>query len=318
MYHNEIFENIKKQAMKIGAIALFSILFPYLVTIFTSSKWGLSLGDEIIYDVEESGQFVVVKSGMRSEKLDVEKFIPCVLMATCDIGTEEEVLKALAVLIRTEIRYKMQGLKKVDADALGLKYYTYQAMEEMWKEDFASNYNYLMKIVNHTSKQVVKYDGSIIMPYYHSVSAGVTREGAYDYLISAKSEGDLENENFVNESYFTNEEFVENVKTINSDIEVSENAPIVTLQILSKDSAGYVLTMQIGGYEITGEEFAKAFNLKSTNFNVENYKNNVKIVTKGDGHGFGLSIGGATVYAKAGWTYVQMLTHYFPENILIE
>ncbi len=308
----------KNKSTKIVLIIIFSVLFPYIVTIITNGKWDLTINGETVYNVKESGQVIVIKDGLRTEKLDVEKFIPCALMAVADIDTEEEVLKALAVLIRTEIKYKMRGLSKMDADALNMKYITYQSMEKLWKDEFAKNYNYLMKIVNHTSCQTVKYEGNLIMPYYHSVSAGVTREGAYKYLISAKSEGDLENKNYLNDTYFTNEEFVKKIKSINKNIDIAENAPLVTFQVLSKDSAGYVLTLQIGGYEMTGEEFAKKFNLKSTNFNVETYKGNVKITTKGEGHGFGVSIGGAGVYAKAGWTYVQILTHYYPEDIVIE
>jgi len=309
---------IRKKLRGISVMVVLTIMIPCFFTFIFAGVTEENYKGEPAYGIDKSGQTIIVKNGLKRQKLDLEMFIPCVLMSVADIETEEEVLKALAVLIRTEIKYKIRDLRSVEADSLNMSYVTYQAMEEKWQENFGEYYNYLMKIVNHTAHQVVKYEGNLIMPYYHQMSAGYTREGAYNYLISAKSEGDLQNEKYITETFFSNEDFVSRAESLSKDMELSVNAPIVTLQILEKDSAGYVLSLQLDGVEVSGEAFAKAFNLKSTNFNVETFNNNIKITVKGDGHGYGVSISGAEVYAAAGWTYVQILTHYYPEDISLE
>jgi len=302
---------VKKKLIGVGGVVLFSILVPYVMTLMFGITKNVKGETDKVFEAENMGQTVVISTNGKKEKLDVEMFVPCALMAVADIDEEEEILKALAVILRTKILYSMQGLSSIDASDLDMEYVTYQSMEKKWKEDFSSNYNYLMKIVNNTSCQVMTYEGDVIIPYFHNVSAGATRTGEYPYLISAESEGDYESEDYLTMTYFTNKEFYEKICKEYQDVELSEDAPLETLQILERDDAGYVCSMQIGGKVITGESFADVFELKSTYFQVEVFNGNVRIATKGDGHGFGLSIGGCGIYAEAGWTYVQMLEHYF-------
>lgn len=299
-------------------VIVFTIAFPYAVTIIFMTVGNKQMSVDIVYEPEKSGQWVVVKTGNKKEKMDVEKFIPCVLMSIMDIKDNEEALKAQAVIIRSIIRYNMQGLSTIDAGKIDLSYISYAGMEKMWKDKFSDNYNYLMKIVNNTSCQVIKYEGHVILPYYHNISAGMTRIGNQPYLISASSEGDLESEDFLKIVYFTNEEFTEKVEKSFSDIEITDNNPLESIQIIERDEAGYVCKLQIGGMELTGEEFAQVFNLKSTYFQIEPFNGNIRIITKGEGHGYGMSLYGAGVYGNAGWSYIQILQHYFSESIIIE
>ena len=62
------------------------------------------------------------------------------------------------------------------------------------------------------------------------------------------------------------------------------------ITIEEKDSAGYVTKAQMNGKSYTGEELRGELGLKSANFNVTELEpGKIRIVTKGHGHGFGLS-----------------------------
>lgn len=80
---------------------------------------------------------------------------------------------------------------------------------------------------------------------------------------------------------------------------------------IERDSASYVLTMQLPGQKITGEDFKEVFSLNSTCFSVKEVDGQVRIVTKGYGQGYGMSQFGANEMAKDGSSYEQILKYYY-------
>ena len=51
--------------------------------------------------------------------------------------------------------------------------------------------------------------------------------------------------------------------------------------------------------------------LRSADFEITKINNGVSITTRGFGHGVGMSQYGANGAAKAGYTYKQILSHYY-------
>ena len=62
---------------------------------------------------------------------------------------------------------------------------------------------------------------------------------------------------------------------------------------------------------MTGDEFAYILSLNSPNFQVEEYEGKIRIITKGMGHGLGLSMYGASQLAKSGKGYEEIFKHYY-------
>ena len=60
----------------------------------------------------------------------------------------------------------------------------------------------------------------------------------------------------------------------------------------------------------------EVFGLKSTAFSFEAYEGNIRIMTKGLGHGIGLSLNGAMQLAQEGKSYREILSYYY-SNITI-
>ena len=88
------------------------------------------------------------------------------------------------------------------------------------------------------------------------------------------------------------------------------------IQIVERDSAGYVKHVQIGQKTYTGEEVQYALGLNSCCFSFEHLKGKIRVICKGIGHGYGFAQFGANEMEKSGSDYVGLLNHYF-QNIEI-
>lgn len=303
----------KKLMKYIGKYLLlaFGVLcIPWIFTLVFGKDSGIK-----IYHSSDSGKYVIVEN----QKLDVEDFVACALVKQMDIAEEEEALKAQAVIIRTYIYEKLQTVKgdEIKAEELDLQYILFEDLEKIWGDSFSDNYNRLMKIVSNTSMEVLTFEDRIIKPYFHSVSCGYTRSGKevlgeeYGYLMSVQSSKDVESENYLSAFMFKKEDFVKKLRDANAEISIADDKPLETLQIISRDNAGYVNSLQIGNVQMTGDEFAGIFGINSPNFQVDEYDGQIRIITKGLGHGLGLSMHGAVELAKSGKSYKEILQHYY-------
>ena len=300
--------------IKYFMVVLGVICFPWIVTlIFTGEYKGKIYGGM-------SGEYFVV---VDDRKVGIEDFVAYALVKQMDIDTPEEALKAQGVIIRTYICEKMasEKVKEINVNKLDLEYITYEEMESIWKEEFPEKYNKLMKVVEATYGQVIMYEGEPIKPYFHNVSCGYTRSGdvlgdEYKYLVSVQSVGDVDSEKYQSSVSFSKEEFVKKLRKADENIALSIEEPPETMQIIKRDKGGYVEELQIGNVIMTGDKFVNIFNLNSPNFQVEESDGQIRIITKGLGHGIGLSIYGAKSLAKSGKTYTEILQHYYSEVYL--
>lgn len=304
-----------KVLVKYGFIALGVVCFPWIVTLIFSgeykgSVYGTSSGD---YYVNVDGKWV-----------GLEDFVAYALVKQMDIDENEEALKAQGVIVRTYVYEKMaaEKAKEIDARKLDMAYVSYKEMEKIWDEEFPEKYNKLMKVVEATTGQVMMYEGEPIKPYFHNTSCGFTRDGVtslgegYNYLVSVQSVGDVESENYQGRVSFSKDDFVKRLRKAKEEIALSLENPLETMQVIKRDKGGYVEELQIGNVTMTGDEFVKIFELKSPNFQVEESDGEIHIITKGIGHGIGLSIYGAKLLAKNGKTYTEILQHYYSEVYL--
>ena len=302
-------------AVKYVVIAMGVICFPWIVTLIFTGEYNGK-----VYGTSSGSYFVVVDKG----KVDLEDFVAYALVKQMDIDEDEEALKAQSVIVRTYIYEKMceNKVKKINVDKLDLPYISYKEMENIWDEDFTKNHSKLMKVVEGTEGKVLMYEGEPIKPFFHNLSCGYTRDGVtnlgegFNYLVSVQSVGDVNSENYQNSVSYSKEEFVKILRKEKEDIALSSDNPLETMQIVKRDKGGYIEELQIGNVTMTGDEFTKIFQLKSPNFQVEEADGEIIIVTKGIGHGMGLSIYGAKLLAKNGKGYTEILQHYYSEVYL--
>ena len=180
----------------------------------------------------------------------------------------------------------------------------------------------------------VYYNGAIIDAVYSASSAGASAPsekiwgGSLPYLRAVISEYDYKDPNFGVEKRFTKEELKKIIEG-NTGLKLSDN-PKNWFEIESVFSGRYVDLMKLDGKQyisvngsstrVTGalmrSKILGASNLKSTAFEIS-YKDGVFVFkTFGWGHGVGMSQWGACYYADAGYTYDQILRHYYTGTTL--
>lgn len=207
-----------------------------------------------------------------------------------------EAIKAQTVLARTNYEAVREDEKQRKELYQNLKVY-YSAGEA--REKFLKNYGIYQEAAQAAGEILTWKNEARCVPY-HQVSSGHTRSGeevlhdsSYGYLVSVESFLDRNAEDFL-QTFEYPEDFQKNIS------------------IVSKDSSGYVMEVRVGEELMSGEELRRQLELPSSSFSVKKTNGKLRILCKGTGHGLGLSQYGASVMAKEGKNYIEILIYYFP------
>lgn len=321
-YEHQKSRNVWRVKIFYCAMIIMVFLFtPYLITI---SMTGVIEGN--ISDTMSEVRRVNVKYKNGSEAMDISKYMVGVLASRLSSSSEVEVLKAESIMVRTEIYRCMGDEMSIDSTNLNLQYLSDKELKSLWGDSYTANYNLITDCISATSGKVINYNEQLIEPMYHVVSAGKTRNGSqvfsgstadYSYLTSVACEHDLEANDYLAVKTFSYDDFIKGLTSQNKDISISKDNPAESVQIVSRDSADYVLKIQAGNVVMTGEEFAKALGLNSSCFVMETADNAVKITTKGKGNGLGVSLYAADYMAKNGSTCEEILNKFYANTTIM-
>jgi len=227
---------------------------------------------------------------------------------------EEEALKAQAVASRSyalkRIEYNKNKTYDVVDNTNNQVYLDNNYLKEAWKTNYTSYINKIRKIVNETSREYLDYNGSVVDAFFFSTSTGKTENAkeifniSLPYLVSVSSTWDEEVSPVFYDNYtFTLLDFYQKL-----------NLPYNTnlnIEVIDTTSAGRIKSIKINNETFTGSKISSTFNLRSTSFKIEKQGENVQITTTGFGHGVGMSQYGAEGMAKKGYTYDEILKHYY-------
>ena len=298
---------------------------PYLGTM----AWtGTVRGEEAFYEQQQSaaGKYSVwLDRGAGSYYMDMEEYLTGVTAMQIPADYEPETLKAQAIIARTYIRRQMEaaGTSEIAESVLDLDYPEQKQLKEMWgSAAFPAYFEKVEEAVKATEGQVLTYEGELIDPMFFRLSAGMTRQGDFlhPYFQNVDCPEDMEAADFEETMNFS---YGEAAAAINSIPEGGAGPRQVSpqdlpegIQIISRDTAGYVEEIQIGNVVFTGEEIQYALGLSSSCFSVGASEEGLRFAVKGKGHGYGLSQHAANEKARAGWTAEDILG-YFYKNISI-
>lgn len=300
---------------KLTAALLFAVLFPYVVTMaWTGSVEGRGREAE-----DWEGRKVLLDRGGISAYMDLEEYLAGVLAAQIPVSYGEEALKAQAIIARTYICSRMGTDMEIPESALDLDYLEGKQLTELWGEAAAENYGKLKEAAAATAGLVIMREGELIEPLFHRASAGTTRKGGegYPYLEPADCPEDLQAEGYLQGITFEKEELAERIGEIPGIGEVDAADLPEALEVIRTDGAGYVEEVRIGTETCTGEAVQYALGLASPCFSLEEMEGKVRAVTRGIGHGYGMSQYGADVRAGEGWKAEDILC-YFYKDVTVE
>lgn len=281
---------------KIGCYILIIVLLPYIVTVFMNGPLLVSSPN-----VEETRVTVQRDTGRSGDAIELSLDEYGIGILACEIPSDYEIeaIKAQAILVRTKL-YK--SIQENGSDYIFTeKFWTRNQMEEAWGlTGFTANYNKLEKAWNQTEGQILMYEEQPIYTPFFRLSNGSTRDGkevlgeSYSYLKIKECPLDIENADQLQ-------------TTIIDNVDIKETK----MEILSCDTAGYVLKVKVGEEEVNGEEFRQNYNLASGCFSIQEYEGKYRITTRGVGHGLGLSQNAANKMAEDGKIAQEILEYFF-------
>ena len=266
---------------------------------------------------------VLMSDSGKVENIPLNDYIVSSVAAEMPAEYEPEALKAQAVAARSYTVYHMEA----EMDTPGIVpehkgayictdpshckgYLSKEEMTKRWGENFGEYYEKIYDAVKSTEYETLIYDGKTANAVFHAISSGKT-ESAKDvwgsnipYLVSTDSSFDKESRGYLSTVSVDIKEFrkaLENMRPLITDTPSPE---------FERTESGGVKTVKLYGTEFTGSEIRSLFSLRSVNFELE-IGNEVLFTVKGYGHGVGMSQYGAQQMALNGYSYKDILAHYY-------
>lgn len=242
--------------------------------------------------------------------IDLEEYIIGVVAGEMPASFNMEALKAQACASRTYAMYKMKNLNNyvLSTTINDQVYLTIEQMKSKWGSDFDYYYNRVKQAVEETKGQVITYNDDLIIAYYFAISNGYTDNATNvfnedrSYLVSVESNWD---KNY--QSYSSNRTMLKS----NFCNKLGISCDTINISNVVRDTNHYVRNITINNKNFTGKEIFNKLALKSMDFDISVNGDNISIKTLGFGHGVGMSQYGAQGMANAGYSYQDILKHYY-------
>lgn len=295
---------------KILLLTCLIIFIPYIIV-------SLFIKEENIKFKYSSNMVVRVKKTDSEEviKIPFEDYIVGVLAGEMPISFEIEALKAQAVAARSYVMKKMEYNKDKVYDVvdtvLNQVYLDDEHLRAVWKDDYNNNINKIKKAVLETHNEYLEYDGKVVDAMFFSTSVGFTENSEevfpneVPYLRSVESKWDE-----ISPVYEVNYNF--DLKDFYQKLDLDYNDK-VNLEVIDKTSTGRIKKIKINNKLFDGSEVVNKLELRSNHFTINQNNDKVHIVTKGYGHGVGMSQYGAQGMALEGYKYDEILKHYYQD-----
>lgn len=241
--------------------------------------------------------------------MELDEYLVGVVGAEMPASFNIEALKAQAIVARTYTLKTINSGKKLSDDNSTQNYKSNEELKNTWGSSYNTYYNKVRSAVIDTKEIVIKYNGSLIDALYHSTSNGYTEDASnvwknsVPYLKSVSSEYDTTNKNFIYNKFISYQDLSNKLGipvSYSSNIEISE-----------KTNSGRVKYLNIDGNIFNGVNVRTILELRSTDFVFEKQETGINIITKGYGHGVGMSQYGANGMANNGYSYKDIILHYY-------
>lgn len=255
----------------------------------------------------------IYKSDGIINRLKVGEYLFGVIAREMPYIDNDECLKAQAVISRTYLFKCLKEKKQIkDINRFQL-FFDSNYLKKLWKDKYNEYRDRIMNAIKVTDGEVLTFNNNFIECYSHFQNCGKTEDArnvlklAYPYLVSVDSYEKEDNvmlrKRRVDNNYLSK---LLNMK-INKDTNVS---------ILRSKNSNNVLYIKFDNKVFDGLILGRTLGLISNHFTVSINDNYTLFLTRGCGHGLGLSKCGALVMAKSGYNYKEVLNHYYPNTIL--
>lgn len=271
---------------------------------------------------------VFMTADNETEVMDMRDYIIGAVSAEVPASYHKEAIKAQALAAVTFAEYRKKngsnenigGADISDDSSVHQGYMTKAQMQEKWGDAFDTYYQKIADAVDEVLDKIIIYDGEPIMAAYHAISSGKTESAEnvwgedVAYLQTADSRWDKDSSRYSSEVSYTASELRELLSDISgADFSGDESDWI---KIKSTSDAGTVLEAEVCGVKMTGMEMRKLLTLRSPVFETEYTDGEFVFTVSGYGHGVGMSQNGADSMAQDGYTYDEIIAHYYPGTVI--
>lgn len=303
------YNNVGDIVKKFTSVTLFIIVLP-IITIIVLTEFNKN---DVKFIFEKNTQVRVYREKQnRIDIIPLEEYLIGVLAGEMPVSYDLEALKAQAVAARTYTLKKISTNQNKDYDVVDSTndqvYLDNQQLKSNWQDSYDENYTKVRQAVSETSGEYLTYNGEIIKALFFSTSSGKTEDCKFvfgenlPYLVSVSSQWDENSPSYEMVEEFTKEEFYSKLGLNYSD----------TLDIsITRNPTNSINVIYINGISIKGTDFRFRLGLRSTNIEIVEDGNVVRITSKGFGHGVGLSQYGAKEMAGLGYKYRDILKYYY-------
>lgn len=305
--------SLQERTRFVTAILFLLIFLPILCTILLSGKESFQL----------------------SREREMEQLLATVTYKEIPDEVHMDMVCAQAVLVRSRIWLeceKAENEKEVYNKILG-ENVEYERSHKINKEKMMR----CKEAVDETKGCMLSYGGQVVEGPFCRASNGWTRGGkevfgkdSYGWLVGVKSKKDLDYKSDRRPVVFTEDELYEKI-TGRSEIEnldagalkeglgqLNKEGLLDSFSIITEDSSGYAMEIEIGGIRMSGEAFRQALDLPSASFTFSKEGEEILFTCRGTGHGMGMSQYGAEAMAKEGKDWREILNYYFPNAQIIK
>ena len=181
-------------------------------------------------------------------------------------------------------------------------------------------YQKIVDCVMETKGEIIVYEGEPITASFHASSGGCRTENSGDvwsnnlpYLVSVESREKNVSADFYSSCDVPFEEFARKITAENPHAKITSPDDIGEIK---KSEGGGVKEIIIGGESFSGQKIRSLFSLRSSCFSITADKDNIHFEVTGYGHGVGMSQYGANTMALEGYSYKDILTHYYSGTVI--
>ena len=232
-------------------------------------------------------------------KVSLYEFLMSILLNQYEETKPKEIYKVLGILFSTYAYKYMKEDGYIKKENLSIPYYPLSYYQKNLKNETKKR-AILHPLLQEIDGMFLSYKNNYILPFLHYSNDGETlRNKKYPYLSSVKSLWDLASPYYIEIKDISYQEIYEKYGIL---INQKTNISFLKEEKLYINKKIY-----------TTEEIKNLFHLKSNHFYLILYTNYLRIITKGYGNSYGLSIFGATEMAKDGIKYYDILKYYFPK-----
>ncbi|XMB86099.1 stage II sporulation protein D [Mycoplasmatota bacterium WC44] len=242
------------------------------------------------------------------QTIELEEYIVGVVASEMDDAFHMEALKAQSLAARTyavELDSRNEIILTTDSHQV---YKDETELRALWGNEYDAYIQRIKQAVVATKGEVITYQGEYIEALYFSTSNGKTEEpsfvwgGELPYLASVDSSHDVNSREYLETKSMSLNHFTSSLGLRNSYLDV---------KVLSYTSGDRIDKIDIGGTTFNGIDVKSKLGLRSTDFTIEIKGTTVYITQRGFGHGVGMSQYGAHFMGQEGYSYKDIIHHYY-------